>query len=118
MSERSTNRVGPALLDSFIPHPDVRERHEIVINAPAALVFEVARNLDMQSISAVRAIFWLRAKALGANTNVPGPRRLIGDMLSIGWARLARPVFCRRRAITAPEIFTITIPGCLICSTI
>jgi hypothetical protein len=54
-----------AILDRFIPHPDVRERHEITIKAPAGFVLDVARNFDMQSIPMVRAIFWLRAKVLG-----------------------------------------------------
>jgi hypothetical protein len=60
-----------------------------MINAPAALVFEVARNFDLQSISTIRALFWLRAKLLGAKTTVSGPRRLIAYLLAIGWERLA-----------------------------
>jgi hypothetical protein len=79
----------PALLDPFIPRPDVRERHEITIRAPADLVFEIARNFDMQSIPAIRAIFWLRGKVMGAST--PAARRssgLIAELLSLGWGRL------------------------------
>jgi hypothetical protein len=79
-----------AFLDPFIPRPDVRERHEITIHAPAGLVFEVARSFDMQSIPIVRAIFWLRAKVLGART---APAResseFITEMLSMGWVCLA-----------------------------
>jgi hypothetical protein len=77
-------------LDPFIPRPEVRERHEITIHAPAALVLEVARRFDMQSIPIVRALFWLRAKVLGAGT-VPARRssEFITEMLSMGWVRLA-----------------------------
>jgi hypothetical protein len=68
----------------------VRERHEITIHAPTGLVLEVARGFDMQSIPIVRAIFWLRAKVLGAST-APARRssEFITEMLSMGWVRLA-----------------------------
>jgi hypothetical protein len=78
------------VLDRFIPHPDVRERHEITIRAPTELVLDVARHVDMQSILMVRAIFWLRAKILGARR--PAARRaagLVADMLALGWGCLA-----------------------------
>ncbi len=81
--------AGPALLDPFIPHPDIRERHEIVIDTPAGLVFDIARDFDMQSPATVRAIFWVRAKLLGAKTAARCPQGFIADMLSLGWARLA-----------------------------
>jgi hypothetical protein len=56
----------PALLDRFIPAPDVRERFETTIHAPAAVVMQVAADFDMQSVRAVRAIFRLREALLGA----------------------------------------------------
>lgn len=77
------------LLDPFIPRPDVRERREIVIDAPAVAVFEAACNFDIQSLALVRAIFWLRAKVLGAKIVQRPSRGLIADMLSIGWEQLA-----------------------------
>lgn len=78
-----------APLDPFIPQPDVRERREIVIDAPAAEVFEAASHFDIQSLALVRAIFWLRAKMLGAKIVERPSRGLIADMLSMGWERLA-----------------------------
>jgi hypothetical protein len=81
--------AGPALLDPFIPHPDIRERHEIVIDAPAPLVFATAREFDMQSRATVRTIFWVRAKLLGEQTAARRPQGFIADMLALGWARLA-----------------------------
>jgi hypothetical protein len=78
------------VLDRFIPCPDERKRHEITIRAPAGLVLDVARNFDMQSIRMVHAIFWLRAKMLGARMPVArGPIGLVADMLELGWGCLA-----------------------------
>ena len=79
----------PALLDPFIPNPDVRERHQVLIHAPAALVFEIAYTFDLQSIAIVRGIFWLRAKLLGAETAAWHTQGFIADMLALGWERLA-----------------------------
>jgi hypothetical protein len=64
------------ILDAFIPVPDARDRRATLVKAPAELVHEVARNLDMQSIPAVHALFWLRAKLMGAKA--PPPARGIG----------------------------------------
>ena len=54
-------------LDRFIAHPDVRERFETTIRAPAPLVMEVAQNFDLQALPVVRSIFRLRELLLGAN---------------------------------------------------
>jgi hypothetical protein len=79
-----------ALLDQFIPRPDVRKRHETTVQAPAWLVYEVACNFDMQSIPIVRALFWLRARMLGS---IPGGARqsqgIVAETLQLGWGRLA-----------------------------
>ena len=83
------SHAAPALLDAFIPHPVIRERHQILIHAPAELVMETARDFDIQSIALVRAIFWLRAKALGAKEERRPSRGLIADMRSLGWRILA-----------------------------
>jgi hypothetical protein len=81
---------GKEEINAFIPRPDVRERHEITIPAPAAIVFEAACHFDLQSIRLARAIFWLRAKILGAEMQ-PTKRSegLVADMLQMGWGRLA-----------------------------
>ena len=54
------------LIDRFMPLADVSERHETLVQAPADVVFDVAQHFDLQSIPIIRAIFWLRAKILGA----------------------------------------------------
>ena len=79
----------PALLDRFVPLADVRGRHHVVIHASAALVIQVARNFNIESIWLVRSLFKLRAKLLGAPPYVQSQAGLIEQMQSIGWACLA-----------------------------
>lgn len=79
-----------AVLDRFVPEPDEGGRHEITIHAPAELVMEVARNIDIESIWMIRALFWLRGKLLGVQMEKAGPRAgLIEQMLGLGWGCLA-----------------------------
>ena len=85
MSERSEHP-----LDAFIPRPDVRERHEVVVDAPAALVFATAADFDMQSIGLVRAIFGMRERILRARTVERKPQGLLAEMQALGWACLER----------------------------
>jgi len=82
----------PTLVDRFMPTADVAERHEILIHAPADLVFDVAEHFDIQSIPIVRAIFWLRARVLGSRgaTAWPRARGLVAETTSMGWGVLAR----------------------------
>jgi hypothetical protein len=77
-------------LDRFIPHPDVRERFETTIRAPADLVMDVAARFDMQSPPAVRSIFWLREKLMRAARPAPRkPRGILEETRSLGWGVLA-----------------------------
>lgn len=86
---RAAPRPAASPLDPFIPRPDVRERFEITIEAPAALVMEVAADFDMQSIPLVRAIIRLREKLLHAD---PPPERvargLLAETRGLGWGLL------------------------------
>ena len=78
-------------LDRFLPDPDVRERHSISIQAPARLVFEIARSYDMRSLGPIAAILRLRAWVLGSSRpDAPGPRRgLVDETRRLGWGDLA-----------------------------
>ena len=79
----------PALLDRFIPQPDVRERFETTIRAPAALVLRVATEFDMQSAPAVKAIFRLREALLGAKADAPRrPQGIVEETTGLGWGVL------------------------------
>ena len=80
----------PALLDRFVPHPDVRGRHEITIHAPAELVMNVARNFDIESLFVVRTLFRLRAAILRSPGSPPlKGEGLVEQMLGMGWGCLA-----------------------------
>ncbi|MFN3322045.1 MAG: hypothetical protein ACK5AZ_01000 [Bryobacteraceae bacterium] len=72
-----------AILDTFIPNPDAGGRHEIVIDAPSELVLETAWELDIQSIPAIRAIFWLRGVILGTKNPVAPRTGLIATTVQI-----------------------------------
>lgn len=78
-----------AEIDRFIPAPDVRERHVVTVRAPAGLVYQTAREFDMQSIPIVRAIFWLRATAMGARRDRADAAGLGTEaLLRMGWGTL------------------------------
>jgi hypothetical protein len=77
------------LVERFMPQADITECHEVLVRAPVALVFDVARNLDMQSIPLVHAIFWLRAKLLRATEPPVRPRGLVAETTALGWVILA-----------------------------
>jgi hypothetical protein len=90
MSENPMSVSTPALLDRFVPQPDVRGRHETTIHAPAALVMEVARNFDIESLLIVRTLFRMRAALLRAPASSPlKGKGLVEQMLRIGWGCLA-----------------------------
>lgn len=78
------------LLDRLIPDAAVQRRHETVVSAPAALVFDTARTFDLRSILLVRAIFWLRGKILGAKTEGNNWSHVsVEALLGMGWGVLA-----------------------------
>jgi len=80
----------PALLDRFVPQPDVRGRHETTVHAPSALVMDAARNFDIESVFIVRTLFQLRGAFLGAaSSSVRQPQGLVAQMHAIGWQCLA-----------------------------
>ncbi len=80
----------PSLLDHFLASPDVRERFEVTIRAPAEIVIEVATHFDMQSLPAVRAIIWMRGWLMGASTSKPRkPQGILEETRAMGWGLLA-----------------------------
>jgi hypothetical protein len=76
-------------LDRFLPRPDVRERHETLVKAPAAVVFDVAMHFDLLSLFPVRAIFWLREKVLGATSRPRTPQGIVAETMGLGWGILS-----------------------------
>lgn len=79
----------PPLLDRYIPHPEVRERFETTIRAPAGLVMEVASHFDMQSVPLVKAIFWVRDRVMHGPGSVPRkPQGILEETRALGWGVL------------------------------
>jgi hypothetical protein len=82
--------AGPLPLERFIPHPDVRERFETTIRAPAGLVMDVAAQFDMQSLPAVRLIFRMRELLTRAARSASRrPQGILEETRSLGWGVLA-----------------------------
>ncbi len=75
-------------INRFIPVGDIRDSHEIIVDAPASVVFEAAAHFDIESVHAVRAIAWFRAKILGA-PHSPMHGGLFEAMKQLGWVPLA-----------------------------
>ena len=87
----ATDEEADELLDRFMPHYEIAERHHISVNAPAALTLAAAKGLDTGQFFISRAIFNARALILGG----PVDRRpmlvqgLAAQMQTIGWRVLA-----------------------------
>jgi hypothetical protein len=79
-----------ALLDRFMPEYEVVERHEVLVNAPAAMTYAAAKDLDLDSPVA-RLLFNARALALGGAIErrpmVPQPFAVQAQ--AIGWRVMA-----------------------------
>lgn len=82
--------AAPSPLDRFIPRPDVRERFEVEVQAPAAVVMAAAASFDMQSLPPVRGIFRLREILTGSRSTAPRKAQgLLEETRSLGWGLLA-----------------------------
>jgi hypothetical protein len=87
-AEAENTRPDP-LLDRFMPNYEIREFHETRVAAPAEVAFGVARELDMQGSSVVRAIFRGRELLMGAASG--NRRRLqpfLSEVMALGWRTL------------------------------
>jgi hypothetical protein len=77
-------------LDEFMPTYDVRERHQVLVNAPAGLTLDAALDLDLFHLPPIRAIFRAREWLLGSlPDDRVRPRGLAAEALSLGWGQLA-----------------------------
>jgi hypothetical protein len=78
------------LLDRVMPVYDVREYHEIEVEAPAAETYAAARELDIRRSGLVRAIFRGRELLLHATgERAAVARPLVLECLALGWGLLA-----------------------------
>ncbi|HEY1306924.1 MAG TPA: hypothetical protein VGF24_25395 [Vicinamibacterales bacterium] len=72
----------------FMPEPDAYDAHEIVIRAPADVVFDSAANIDLGTLPIVRAIFWARSTLIGDTAVNRVPQGIVAETLSLGWGVL------------------------------
>jgi hypothetical protein len=78
-----------ALLDRYIPNPDITERHELAVHAPVDLVYKAACEFDMQSIPLARLIFDLRSRMMGSSrTSSAAPTPFLEEAVRLGWRAL------------------------------
>lgn len=108
------HRFGPAphsvppsddpLLDAFVPIFDIVERHAIDVDAPAPVVLQAAREIELTSFPAVRTIIRAREILLGATGEMaPRPKGLVAEMQALGWGVLrASPGEIVLGAVTQP----------------
>ena len=88
--DRHTRDDSDAELDRFMPRYDIVERHHIGVEAPAALTFASACELDILRAPIVRAIFKARELVLGGTPDATErPRGSLALMKSLGWGVLA-----------------------------
>jgi hypothetical protein len=78
------------LIERFIRNPDVAKTHEVAIDAPTDVVFDVAEHFDLQSIPTIHFLFKLREFLLLIR---PKPRPkikfLVSETTGLGWIRLS-----------------------------
>jgi hypothetical protein len=78
-------------IDRFLGRADAVERYQVLVRAPAELVYDVAEKFDLPSIPAVRFIFWMRGKLLGSTEPPPSwPKGLLAETTAMGWGILSR----------------------------
>ena len=79
-----------ARLDRFIPVYEVVERHQVRVDAPAAITLLTAKNTALNESPLVRGIFRAREVALGARASAATSNTgLLEQMQGIGWRVLA-----------------------------
>lgn len=77
------------VLDRLMPRYEVVERHHARIKAPARIVLDEARMIDITGAPLARAVFRARELIMGADAARTPSKGLIEDMKAIGWGQLA-----------------------------
>ncbi|HEX6615667.1 MAG TPA: hypothetical protein VF046_05120 [Gemmatimonadales bacterium] len=78
------------LLDGFLPHPEVRERHETRVRAPADRTWAAAEDLDLARSPVIRAIFSARELLMGSKAaGNRQPSGFLDQIRALGWRQLA-----------------------------
>ena len=77
------------LLDRFMPHYEVVERHHLRVRAPADTAFAAACEVDLRDSRIAEAIFRARELALGGSQRSFTRRGLLTQVKELGWGVLA-----------------------------
>ena len=81
---------GDELLDRFMPCFDVREHHEAIVRAPAAVTYASARELDLRRSPLIQGIFRARQLLMGGRTTAASTRgSFLDEVQALGWRVLA-----------------------------
>jgi hypothetical protein len=88
-ARRATGGAADPLLDSFVPAFEVHDRHAIRVDAPADVVLDAAKAMELEDSRIVRAIFKLREKLLRGTRAPERPRGMYDGMQVLGWGVLA-----------------------------
>src|SRR6188474_2367068 len=90
LRRKAASRGNADLIEGFIRNPDVKKHHEIVIQAPASIVFDVAEHFDLHSIPTIRILFRLREFFLLIRPKPrPKLKALASESAHLGWIRLS-----------------------------
>jgi hypothetical protein len=82
--------MSDAMLDGYLPNPEVREQHEVIVNAPAEITYYAAREIDLMRSLLVRTIFKAREWIMNSTKHDDNaPRSFLSRVLALGWGVLA-----------------------------
>jgi hypothetical protein len=77
------------LLDQFMPAYEVREVHQTKVEAPPAVTYAAAEELDFQQSGLVKTIFKGREVLMGAEPPLRQPQSFLAEVRALGWRVLA-----------------------------
>jgi hypothetical protein len=80
---------GDPLIDPFLPDPEVRERHQTLVDAPTEITWAAAQDLDFRDSALVRAIFRGREMLMRGRPAREHARTFLEQVQALGWRRLA-----------------------------
>jgi hypothetical protein len=78
------------LIDPFLPDPEVRERHQTVVDAPADITWAAVQDFDFRDSALVRALFRGREVLMRGRSSRGGEGgSFLKQVQALGWRRLA-----------------------------
>jgi hypothetical protein len=77
------------LLERFLPHPEVRDVHQMGVAAPADITWAAACALDFRQSPVIRAIFRGRELLMRSGPGAERPGNFLEQIRALGWRQLA-----------------------------